>query len=91
MTSTVNIKDNRNAQKQVRPSDMPCCDPFLVKRKDWEEYRIVFRLGGGSVLYIDDRGSTSYSSESSEGHLDENFEVVPNAKIHMTLNVTIGE
>ncbi len=91
MTITVNIKDNRNAQKQVRPSDMPWCDPFLVKRKDREDYRIVFQLGGGSVLYIDNEGSTSYSSEISQGYLDENFEVVPNAKIHMTLNVTIGE
>ena len=91
MTITVNIKDNRNAQNQVRPSDMPYCTPFLVKRKDEEEYRIVFRLGGGSVLYIDNKESTSFSSESSQGYLDREFEVVPNAKIHMSLNVTIGE
>ena len=91
MTITVNIKDNRNAQKQVRPSDMPCCDPFLVKRKDKEEYHIVFRLGGGSALYIDNEGDTTYTNENNQDYLDKEFEVVPNAKIHMSLNVTLGE
>ena len=91
MTITVNIKDRRNAQKQVRPSGMPWCDPFLVKRKDSGEYRIVFLLGCGSALYINNEGTTTYSSADSKGYLDENFEVVPDAKIRMTLNVTIGE
>jgi hypothetical protein len=89
MTITVNIKNNAAIPKL--PSEMPVATPFLVSRiSNSNEKLIAFRTSKKAYIFIDAVGWTTYMDADQWEWIDDNYCVVPSAKIDIKIDVSIA-
>lgn len=75
-----------NKDKEVKPSKMPSCVPFVAMRENCKPH-VLLRTGAGAFIFFHECGDISYTCESEVDWVDENYKVIPHAEATITLKV----
>lgn len=84
--SKITVKFNKEEEQVKMPSLMPLCTPFVARNKLLEQLVVLIRAGD-TLLFFSADGSCSYALEEEFSWVDDNYEVLPNEKATVILEV----